>query len=291
MGHDEILSYEEILRIARIAAGKGISKIRITGGEPLARKRIIDLISQLNNIPEISDLSMTTNGVLLQTCASELRKAGLKRINISLDTLDSEKYKKITRGGDIQDVMNGIKKARGEGLSPVKINVVVMRGINDNEIPAFANLTIENPVHIRFIEFMPVNKSTDWNKNLFIPSSEIQGMLNRKWDIASDNSNNGAGPAEMFTIRGAQGKLGFISPLSNHFCSNCNRLRLTADGKLRTCLFSDDEIDIKTLLRHGCTDKELEQKITAAILSKPKRHELLEPTFKKCHRTMSAIGG
>jgi cyclic pyranopterin phosphate synthase len=166
-----------------------------------------------------------------------------------------------------------------------------MRGINDDEIPAFANLTIENTVHIRFIEFMPVDKSTDWNKNLFIPSGEIQEMLKRKWDIASDNSNNGAGPATMFQIRGARGKIGFISPLSNHFCSCCNRLRLTADGKLRTCLFSDNEIDLKTFLRDGCTDRVLEEKISEAILSKPERHEILEPTFKKCHRNMSAIGG
>ena len=291
IGHDEILRYEEILRVARIAAQKGITKIRITGGEPLARKGIIDCIAELNQIPGIADLSITTNGVLLEACAQPLYRSGIRRINISLDTLDPEKYRKITRGGDISAVLTGIRKAREAGFAPIKINVVAMRNVNDDEAVDFARLTMDRPVHIRFIEFMPVAGQTAWAEAQFISSQGLQDKISALGPLIPLDADEKAGPAKMFQLQGAQGKLGFITALSSHFCASCNRLRLTADGKLRTCLFSDDETDLKPLLRGGCTDAELSDVIEQAIRSKPQRHEIHEPSYKKCSRTMSAIGG
>ncbi len=288
IGHEDILNYEETLRITKVAAVSGITKIRLTGGEPLVRKGISSFIAKLHKVPDISEISMTTNGILLEDASCALRKAGMQRINISLDTLDPEKYKKITRVGDINSVLAGIHAARIEGFNPIKINVVAMRGINDDEINSFAALTMERPVHIRFIEFMPMNGE---NRDRFISNTEIKKKIQKAGKLLPLCSEYNSGPANMFQLEGAQGKLGFISPLSNHFCEKCNRLRLTADGKLRTCLFSDTEIDLKTPLRSGCSDSDLLTIITNAILTKPKHHTVLEPSFKKCRRGMSAIGG
>ena len=245
----------------------------------------------ISEIARDEDVSLTTNGILLTEHAAALRHAGMRRINISLDTLDAEKYKRITRGGDIQRVLDGISAARREGFSPIKINVVAMRGINDDEIAEFARLTIERPVHIRFIEFMPIDVATDWDENSFISSSETREIISRIGTLQPVDRCGKSGPAEMYRLEGAAGQLGFISPLSNHFCDTCNRMRLTADGKLRTCLFSDYEIDLKTFLRSGVSDQSLEQTIAEAIKSKPKGHTISEPSFKKCRRNMSAIGG
>ena len=291
LDHREVLTLEEIERIASAAARMGISRIRITGGEPLVRKGVIELAGDLLKLPGIEDVSLTTNGILLTEHAAALRRAGMRRINISLDTLDAEKYKRITRGGDIQRVLDGISAARREGFSPIKINVVAMRGINDDEIEDFARLTIERPVHIRFIEFMPIDVATDWDENSFISSSETREIISRIGTLQPVDRCGKSGPAEMYRLEGAAGQLGFISPLSNHFCDTCNRMRLTADGKLRTCLFSDHEIDLKTFLRSGVSDQALEQTIAEAIKSKPKGHTISEPSFKKCRRNMSAIGG
>ena len=281
LDHREVLTLEEIERIASAAARMGISRIRITGGEPLVRKGVIELAGDLLKLPGIEDVSLTTNGILLTEHAAALRRAGMRRINISLDTLDAEKYKRITRGGDIQRVLDGISAARREGFSPIKINVVAMRGINDDEIEDFARLTIERPVHIRFIEFMPIDVATDWDENSFISSSETREIISRIGTLQPVERCGKSGPAEMYRLEGAAGQLGFISPLSNHFCDTCNRMRLTADGKLRTCLFSDHEIDLKTFLRSGVSDQSLEQAIAEAIKSKPKGHTISEPSFKK----------
>lgn len=289
--HDDILHYEELLRIARIVAAKGISKIRITGGEPLVRKGLVEFIAELAALEGITDLSMTTNGILLGSAAEALRKAGLKRLNISLDTLNHEKYEMITRGGDINQVLEGIKIANGAGFSPLKINMVVIRGINDDEITAFAGLSWKHAVHVRFIEYMPIGNENGWCKERFVSTEEIKKRITALGSLVQIQDNNGAGPAQMFAFPGAPGKLGFISSISSHFCATCNRLRLTADGKLRTCLFSDAEIDLKTPLRNGWSDQELERIITDAILSKPQKHHVAEPVFKKCARGMSAIGG
>ncbi len=291
IGHDDILRFEEIISVARAAAAVGISKIRMTGGEPLVRKGIAELVARLREIEGITDLSMTTNGILLKSSAGALRRAGLRRINISLDSLDPGRYKSITRGGDLSAVLEGIREARLQGFDPIKINVVAMSGVNDDEMTSFAKLTLDRPVHIRFIEFMPFEGDSKSCKSRFIPSSEIQRRIAAVGRLVPIASEQQSGPARMFKLQGAQGKIGFISPLSNHFCSSCNRLRLTADGKLRTCLFSDNEIDLKEPLRSGCTQAGLQQIITEAIRSKPLRHNVLDRHHKKCLRGMSAIGG
>jgi GTP 3',8-cyclase len=291
LDHVEVLRLEEIERIAAVAARLGISRVRITGGEPLVRKGVIGLVAHLMRLPGIEDVSLTTNGILLTEHAAALRQSGMRRINISLDTLDAEKYKRITRGGDIQRVLDGISEARRQGFSPIKINVVAMRGINDDEIAEFARLTIERPVHIRFIEFMPVGISTEWDQDSFISSRETRDIISQVGTLEPVERCGKSGPAAMYRLEGAAGELGFISPLSNHFCDTCNRMRLTADGKLRTCLFSDQEIDLKKCLRSGLSDQELEKVISEAIKTKPKGHTISEPSFKKCRRNMSAIGG
>ncbi len=291
IGHDDILRYEEFLRIARIAVSKGISKIRITGGEPLVRKGLVDFIGDLSALSGIQDLSMTTNGILLSSTALALRSAGLKRLNISLDSLSPEKYQTVTRGGDINQVLAGIKAANAAGFSPLKINMVAIRGINDDEILAFARLSLEYDVHVRFIEYMPIGMENGWHEDRFVSTDEIKNTISALGHLVQIENDNGAGPAQMYALAGAPGRLGFISSLSSHFCATCNRLRLTPDGKLRTCLFSDAEVDLKAPLRQGCSDQELEQIITAAILSKPQKHHAAEPVFKKCVRGMSAIGG
>jgi cyclic pyranopterin phosphate synthase len=291
IGHDDILRYEELLRIARIAVSKGISKIRITGGEPLVRKGVVDFIADLSAMSGVQDLSMTTNGILLSSAAQALRSAGLKRLNISLDSLNPEKYRTVTRGGDINQVRAGIRSANEAGLSPLKINMVAIRGVNDDEILAFARLTLEYAAHVRFIEYMPIGRENGWHEDRFVSAEEIKSTISSLGHLEQIQSDNGAGPAQMYALAGAPGRLGFISSISSHFCATCNRLRLTPDGKLRTCLFSDAEVDLKTPLRQGCSDEQLERIITAAILSKPQKHHAAEPVFKKCVRGMSAIGG
>ncbi|MCX5905336.1 MAG: GTP 3',8-cyclase MoaA [Proteobacteria bacterium] len=291
IGHDDILSYEELLRIACIAVKKGITKIRITGGEPLARKGVVQFVSALSGIQGIQDLSMTTNGILLSPAAQPLRSAGLKRLNISLDSLNPDKYTMITRGGDINQIIAGMKSAQEAGFSPIKINVVVIRGINDDEITSFAKLSMEKNLQVRFIEYMPVGMENGWEKERFVSADEIRQSIKTIGPLLELPSDNGSGPAQMYTIEGAQGRLGFISALSDHFCATCNRLRLTPDGKLRTCLFSDAEVDLKTKVRQGCSDDALADIINEAILSKPQKHHATEQVFKKCIRGMSAIGG
>jgi len=291
IGHDDVFRYEEILRVTKIAAKKGISKIRITGGEPLVRKNIVGFIADINRIRGIEDISITTNGVLLKNYAAALKDAGIHRVNISLDSLDKDKYRKITRIGNIDDVFQGITAARLNGFNPIKINFVPLKGINDDELCAVAKLTLDRPVHIRFIEFMPVNVDNEWSNVHYIPNERIRKKIETIAPLIPVERKVLTGPAQMFRFENALGQIGFISPLSNHFCASCNRLRLTADGKLRTCLFSDQETDLKAAMRRGCTDSQLEDIITRAIMNKPEKHKVLDPNFEKCHRGMSAIGG
>lgn len=285
-----ILSYEEILRIVEVSVKKGISKIRVTGGEPLVRKGVIGFIHSLSKIIGVKDISLTTNGILLEDFADDLFNAGLCRINVSIDSLNSMKYQKITGGGDLRKVWRGIRKAIDVGMSPVKINTVVMRGFNDDEVIDFARLSISDPYHIRFIEYMPIGNNSEWNKGNHISSKEIRDILKGYKTLSPINTEE-TGPAQMFKIDGAMGKIGFISPLSDHFCSSCNRLRLTADGRLRTCLFSDKEVNLMQVLRGRLIDSELERLIESAILNKPEKHHFGEKIFRKCSRNMSAIGG
>ncbi|MEK6692486.1 MAG: GTP 3',8-cyclase MoaA [Nitrospirota bacterium] len=289
--HREILRYEEILRIVRIATRLGISKVRITGGEPLVRKDIVRLIESLAEMTEIEDISLTTNGVLLKAYAGDLSRAGLQRVNVSLDSLSPERYEIITRGRHLSDVWDGIEEAENAGLKPVKINIVPIKGFNDDEILDFAMLTLRRPVDVRFIEFMPIGAKEMWDERKYISTGEIKERIRTLGDLVPDRSERQAGPAENYRLPGAVGVIGFISPLTNHFCSSCNRLRLTADGKMRPCLFSESEIDLKNPIRNGCDDTEIERLLSLAVSVKPKEHRLGERIPRRFQRTMSKIGG
>src|SRR3989339_442010 len=286
IGHDDILRYEETPRIIGIAAGEGIAKVRITGGEPLVRRGLTEFIASLRTMPELTDVSLTTNGILLESFAERLFEAGIRRINISLDSLNAEKYAKITRGGDIQAVLRGIRKVRETGFSPVKINIVAIKGFNDDEILDFARLTLDNPYQIRFIELMALGEAGIENNGRYLANSVIREQIGTLGTLQAVNGRGtkNDGPARIYRLAGGAGEIGFISPVSRHFCHSCNRLRLTADGHLRACLLSDDEVDLKGPLRAGCTDAELEKLILGAIARKPKEHQEScdESHIKKC---------
>jgi cyclic pyranopterin phosphate synthase len=297
--HKEILSYEEIIRILKVAVNIGVKKIRITGGEPLMRRNVTHLIALIKNIAGIKDLSLTTNGVLLEQYAEELVDAGIDRVNISLDSLRPDRYREITRGGDIDMVLNGIEAAERAGLIPIKINMVPIRGLNDDEIGEFAKITLKAPYQVRFIEFMPFGvKGIKWPEK-YISADEIKSIVEGIGPLTPVKIRK-SGPARYFRFDGAIGVIGFISPLSNHFCGECNRLRLTADGKLRPCLFSETEIDLKPALRGGAPDDEIERLINLSVEIKPEGHNIriqnaqLRRPFsdKEDHRRpMSKIGG
>lgn len=289
--HEEILSYEEILRIVHVFAKEGISKVRLTGGEPLVRKGIIGFISQLSKIEKIKDLSLTTNGLLLKDMASDLKQAGLKRINISLDTLNREKFSKITRRDGYDRVWQGIEEAMRVSLSPIKINMVAIKGLNDDEIESFALLTLHHPLIVRYIEYMPSGNGEEWREGNILTVSEIKERLEGMGQLISIPSDQWDGPARRFRLEGAIGEIGLIGPVSDHFCEACNRLRLTPDGKIRTCLFSDEEIDVRLFLRNGGSDEDLRRQLLVALKTKPERHQINTHQFKKCQRNMSAIGG
>jgi len=289
--HKEILTYEEILRIVRVFAGEGISKIRLTGGEPLVRKGIVNFIYRLSQIEGIKDLSLTTNGMLLKEFAQDLKQAGLKRINISLDSLRSERFQQIARMDAFDRVWTGIEEAIRMELFPIKINMVAIQGINDDEIESFAQLTFRLPLTVRYIEYMPSGNGEEWKASNLLTISQIKTRLERFAKLIPVPSDWRDGPAKRFRMEGAIGEIGFISAVSSHFCDHCNRLRLTPDGKIRTCLFSDEEIDMKELLRMGGTDEDLRQRLLMALRTKPEKHHINTHQFKKCQRNMSAIGG
>ena len=288
--HKEILSYEEIVRIAAIAVSLGVKKIRITGGEPLARKNITHLIFSLCALKGIEDISLTTNGILLEKYADDLARAGLNRINISLDSLKQERYRDITRGGGIEDVLKGIEKAGQAGLIPIKINMVPIKGYNIDEIEEFAKITLTKPYQIRFIEFMPIGFIELWSPDKYVPINEIKSIVEKIGTLLPVKMKK-SGPAEYFKFEGAPGVIGFINAISHRFCEECNRLRLTADGKLRPCLFSETEIDLKTPIRSGAPDSEIERLLRLSIEVKPEGHNLNCTKEFNALRTMSKIGG
>ncbi len=290
--HKNILRYEEILRIVRLSIKKGIRKVRLTGGEPLVRKGFTGFLKKLSRIEGLDEITLTTNGVLLKQCAAEIKKCGVHRVNISLDSLKPEKFKRIT-GRDLYDqVWQGIHEVEKLGFKPIKINVVAIRGINDDEIEDFGRLTLESPYHIRFIEHMPIGGSNSWNSEKFIPTLEIYDRLQNVGPLTPiKRRNNLDGPAQRYKIEGAKGEIGLIGALSNHFCSVCNRLRLTADGHLRSCLFSENEIDLMPELQEGKGDEAILALIEKAIREKPERHNLKRQGHRSCTRQMSSIGG
>ena len=290
LDHEDVLRYEEILRLVRIIVGMGISRVRVTGGEPLVRKDILYLCENIAGMSNVESLSITTNGVLLSRFAESLFKSGIKRINVSLDTLKPERYAAITRRDCFEEVWRGIEIAREVGFEPIKLNVVMMQGVNDDEIEDLGRLTYRYPFHVRFIEFMPFQSDDQFRK--FMSADDILARLARVAPLNPTESRNSNGPALHYRFPGALGKIGIISPISHHFCPTCNRLRLTSDGKLRTCLFAKDETDLRTPMREGASDEEIMGIIRAAINAKPEKHSLESGLFRKCiTRPMSRIGG
>jgi len=296
--HEEILRYEEIVEIIEEAVNLGVTKVRITGGEPLVRKGVVDFIKKLREIKKLEDISLTTNGFFLPEYAKKLKAAGLNRVNISLDSLQEEKYKRITRGGSLEKALKGIDSALKVGLLPIKINTVLIRGINDNEVEDFVRLTLGRPLNIRFIELMPSGEEPKDNyKDKFISVLEIKESLAEKYSFRPIDINSGNGPAKYYQIKGGQGTIGFITALSQHFCKTCNRIRLTSEGKLRPCLFSNMEVDIKQAIRNAKTDdkiirsKIIRNNIEEAISIKPEGHKLNEKFSNRDSFKMSKIGG
>ncbi len=293
--HGDILRYEEIATVVRAAAELGIHKVRLTGGEPLARLGLASLVRELAAIPGIDDLAMTTNGTLLARHAQELRDAGLKRVNVSLDTLRPERFAAITRQGRLSDVLEGIAAAHAAGLEPVKINTVVIRGMNDDEIVNLTRQTLTAGWHVRFIEWMPVGADRPvaeptWDAKV-VTAPEMRAAIEEALGPLAPAHNDGAGPARYFRLPGAPGTVGFITPLSEHFCDRCNRLRLTADGQLRPCLLSDLESDLRTPLRQGAGVAEIKMLLEDIIAHKPERHHLEQAHASTRKRAMSQIGG
>ncbi len=285
----EILRYEEIFRIAGVFTQLGVSKIRITGGEPLVRKGLCEFLAGLSGLKGVRDLSITTNGVFLKEYIKKIKSAGIRRLNISLDTLDRNKFIKISGTDAFNKVWKSIMEALDLGFDPVKINVVALRGINDDEIPDFAELSLSHPFHIRFIEYMPIGTSDMKSRQILAP--EIKDRISSMGRLYPVENTSLDGPAERFKFKNAKGEIGFIKPISEHFCNSCNRLRLTASGYLKTCLLSDSETDLKTPLRDGCSDSELADIILKAVYKKPFEHPLVANHTGMISGRMSAIGG
>jgi len=283
--HSDILSLETFAKIAEAAVKLGITKIRLTGGEPLVRRGILDLIEAISRLKEqgLKDLGLTTNGILLKNYAAELKKRGLSRVNISLDTLDAAKFKEITRIGRLEDVLEGIRAAKEARLFPLKINTVLIGGFNDDEIADFVNLTVEDDIEVRFIELMPIGEAGSWDREHFLPGTEILKKVPRLIPLPFKGHGS---VARLYKLPNSKGKVGIISPLSSHFCNYCNRIRITPDGKLKPCLHSNIEIDIRD---YGET--ELEKFLLDGILAKPYRHCIQSDEYEPIKRNMHEIGG
>lgn len=292
----QILTYEEILKIVKVCVDLGITKIRLTGGEPLVRKDVVCLVSLLSKIKGIEDLSLTTNGVFLEAYAKDLKKAGLKRINISLDTLDREKYKFITKFDGLHKVLNGINKSLEIGFYPIKINVVVMKNINEDEIIEFAKLTLKEPLHIRFIEYMPIGCTKDEWEEKFVPYNKIKNYCQSLGVLKEIKIFDNNTAITSYQFENAKGTISFISPVSKPFCDRCSRLRLTSDGNLRSCLFSSQMVDLKKILRNNNVNNQvvynaLKQSIIHAVKIKPKESQILCNNYIYKELTMCQIGG
>ncbi len=281
--HSEILTYEEILRLSKIAVSIGIEKFRLTGGEPLLRKNISFLIEQITSLPKVKEVTLTTNGVLLGQYIDKLWEVGLRRLNISLDTLDPEKYRELTGRNYFYKVWEGIEAALNKGFNPLKINVVLLKRIND-DISPFINLTLGYPLHVRFIELMDF---APFRRNFFVPCTAALMKLKEYGKFEEVSSLKGAGPAKYYRLKGAKGTLGFICPYTEHFCESCNRLRLSADGKVKPCLFSSFSVDLKKPLREGATDVEIRELIVRALKAKPRERKVPREGGKGMRR----IGG
>jgi cyclic pyranopterin phosphate synthase len=286
-----LLSFEEIERIVRLMAGWGIQKIRLTGGEPLLRHSIEDLVAKVSKIPGIEDLAMTTNGFLFPTKGRALRDAGLRRVSFSMDSLDRANFKKMTGREGLDEVLKSIELARELGFGPVKVNGVIIRSINDHEIESLAEFAREQDLSFRFIEFMPLDSAQAWQKEMVVSGREILERLRARFDLQPVLSDNPSSTSKRWRFAGGRGEIGIIAPVSEPFCGHCNRIRLTADGKVRTCLFSVAEHDLRSLLRNGSSDQEIGEWLKGVVWQKEARHHIGEPDFQPASRSMSCIGG
>ncbi|MBV9720226.1 MAG: GTP 3',8-cyclase MoaA [Candidatus Eremiobacteraeota bacterium] len=291
LGREEILTYEEIAGIVAAAASVGVRSIRLTGGEPLVRRNLSRLVAQISSTAGIDDVALSTNGLLLEAQLAELSAAGLRRINLSLDTLREDRFEAIARRPGLACVLRAIDAAIAAGLTPVKINCVVMRGRNDDELVDFAELTRERPIFVRFIELMPVDENLDLQRQAYISSDEILQRIAAREGLLPVRGPSGNGPARYFAFPGAAGAVGVISPLSHDYCETCNRVRLTADGRLRLCLFGDHALDLRTPLRAGATTAQIADLLRSAMLIKPERHHLRLGESSSRMRAFSEIGG
>ncbi|MBF0545436.1 MAG: GTP 3',8-cyclase MoaA [Candidatus Riflebacteria bacterium] len=281
--HSKILTYEEILEIVNLCVSEGVYRVRITGGEPLVRKGVENFVSRLRQISEIKDISLTTNGILLSEKADLLAKSGLMRVNVSLDSLNPQRYREITRGGELKQVLNGIEKALEVGLTPVKINVVLIPGVNEDEILNFVNLARELPIHVRFIERMPFGNAQETN---FVSQSNIISQIIGRCELIPENNTQSGGPASLFSLKEGKGKIGFISSRSNPFCQSCNRLRLSAEGHLIPCLDSGTGVMVR-----GKNKTELLEIIRSMGISKRNSQKKCASFVDASCRSLSSIGG
>ena len=286
-----ILSFEEIERVIRLAISLGIQKVRLTGGEPLLRHNVEDLVARIARIPGLTDLAMTTNGFVFPQKAPALRAAGLRRISFSLDSLARDNFRKITGRDGLDEVLTSIGLAQELGLHPVKVNAVIIRGINDNEIEALASFARERNLSLRFIEFMPLDSARAWLKEMVVPGHEVLARLQARFDLRPVAAVNPSATAKRWSFSDGRGEIGIIAPVSEPFCGHCNRIRLTADGKIRTCLFSVAEHDLRSQLRGGLSDEALAEWLKRVVLEKEARHHIGEPDFVPPPRSMSCIGG
>ena len=287
----KILTFEEIERVVRVAVGLGIQKVRLTGGEPLLRKNVEELVARIAKIPGVTDLALTSNGFLFPEKGRALREAGLRRISFSLDSLDRANFQKITGRDGLAEVLGSIRLARELGMEPVKVNAVIIRGINDHEIEALAGFAREENLALRFIEFMPLDSARAWLKELVMPGREILQRLQSRYELHPAPSKNPSETAKRWQFTDGRGEIGLISPVSEPFCGHCNRLRMTADGKIRTCLFSIVEHDLRTRLRSGIADEAIAEFLQSVVWQKEERHHIGEPEFVSPERSMSCIGG
>jgi cyclic pyranopterin phosphate synthase len=288
---DELLSFEEIERFVRVAVGLGMEKIRVTGGEPLLRQGLERLVAMLAVVPGVRDLAMTTNGFAFASKARQLRDAGLRRVSFSLDSLDAGNFKKMSGRDGLRQVLHAIDTAQSLGFAPVKVNSVIIRGMNDHEIEPLIEFARARQLQLRFIEFMPLDSGRGWLRDLVVPGREILQRIQALHELVPAGLDHPSATARRWQFADGRGELGIIAPVTEPFCGHCNRLRLTADGQIRTCLFSLGEHDVKRSLRAGATDAELTSRLRQIVWQKEDRHHIGEPEFVQPQRTMSCIGG
>jgi cyclic pyranopterin phosphate synthase len=287
---DELLNWDELVRVARALRGLGLEKVRVTGGEPMVRPGIVDFVSRLRELG-FRDLSMTTNGQMLAESCERLVAAGLHRINISLDSLNAEKFERVTRTRRFQSVMDGIHAAQASRLRPVKVNAVLVRGLNDDEVEAFAELARRTGIVMRFIEFMPLDADRHWSREAVVPAAEVRRRIEARWPLVQIPHDVSETARKFRFADASPGEIGLIAPVTEPFCGHCSRIRITADGKLRTCLFSQQDHDLRPLVRNGASDTDLAKFIEQRVMEKEEGHRINEPDFVPPSRTMVFIGG